>query len=516
MDTEKCPNSECEILVFRPTMKEFQHFSRYIQYVESQGAHKAGICKIIPPKEWLDQMNTQDYSKTDNLVIGTPIEQTFVSSGSKTNAGVYEVRNLKKYSQSVSEFRAMALGNRYKTPPYDNYDDLEKKYWKSICYIPPIYGADVNGSLFGEEIDCWNIAKLDSVLDLIGMDNDIEIAGVTSPYLYFGMWRATFPWHVEDMDLYSINYIHHGQPKTWFAISPQDGKRFEMFASSMFPSQSNACSAWLRHKTSMINPNLVRNHGIKVRKIVHKAGEIVVTFPFGYHSGFNHGFNIAESTNFALPRWVKYGRDALRCFCTDDMVQINMDLFKILNVPTTKNKNYYNEIPRTPDFDAEFVHWRKQFQIANFADDGFCKINEIYTKKGIDPNAYFNQFLKCDSENTTDEGFKFATGDTVFVKRGQVCAGGTVVARHREIQYSVVIAESQKRQTVDPIDVMTFDYRTSDVPSVGDNFQVWHSETQAALDVTFKGLIQHELYYIHYEDGTEGLANTDNLVADER
>ena len=34
------------IMIFRPTWDEFNDFNKYLEYVESQGAQKAGICKV--------------------------------------------------------------------------------------------------------------------------------------------------------------------------------------------------------------------------------------------------------------------------------------------------------------------------------------------------------------------------------------------------------------------------------------------------------------------------------------
>lgn len=35
-----------KIMVFRPTYEEFKDFAKYIDYIESQGAHKAGLAKV--------------------------------------------------------------------------------------------------------------------------------------------------------------------------------------------------------------------------------------------------------------------------------------------------------------------------------------------------------------------------------------------------------------------------------------------------------------------------------------
>ena len=81
----------------------------------------------------------------------------------------------------------------------------------SLQFNPPIYGCDVASGFSDPDLDVWNISKLDTILKYLDEDMDTVIQGVNSPYLYFGMWRATFSWHVEDMDLYGINMVHYGK-----------------------------------------------------------------------------------------------------------------------------------------------------------------------------------------------------------------------------------------------------------------------------------------------------------------
>ena len=93
----------------------------------------------------------------------------------------------------------------------DYCKDLERNYWRNLTFSQPMYGADMEGSklsylyvctlythidllaLFDDSVRAWNVNSLDNTLNRLG----VSVPGVNVPYLYFGMWKATFAWHVE-------------------------------------------------------------------------------------------------------------------------------------------------------------------------------------------------------------------------------------------------------------------------------------------------------------------------------
>ena len=249
--------------------------------------------------------------------------------------------------------------------------ELEVAYWKSLTFAPPMYGADMPGSLFDDRTTSWNVAKLENLLDVLGT----KVPGVNTAYLYLGMWKATFAWHLEDVDLYSINYIHFGAPKQWYSISQEDARRFEAamksilavcivcsytnFHAGIWTNDAKNCDQFLRHKTYLISPQLLQSQfNIRVNKLVHNEGEFVITFPYGYHSGYNLGYNCAESVNFATEAWLDYGRIAKKCDCEADSVWVDVaeierklrgeDLQELFEETDDENDDPPNDLPSPP------------------------------------------------------------------------------------------------------------------------------------------------------------------------
>lgn len=238
------------------------------------------------------------------------------------------------YLMDISEF----------TP--ERCEELERAYWKTLTYAPPLYGADLMGTLFDERTDIWNLNKLPNLLDVLGT----KVPGVNTAYLYLGMWKATFAWHLEDVDLYSINYLHFGAPKQWYSISQADARRFEAAMKSIWPADAKACNQFLRHKAFLISPqNLLQNYGIKVNKVVSYPGEFVVTYPYGYHSGYNLGYNCAEAVNFALDSWLDMGKIAKKCECAQAQDSVWINVYEI----ERKMRGEETEYEETEDDDED-------------------------------------------------------------------------------------------------------------------------------------------------------------------
>ena len=110
-------------------------------------------------------------------------------------------------------------------------------------------------------------------------------------------------------------------------MTPEHGPHLEHLARQLFPGSSQGCQAFMRHKVALISPTVLKENGIPFARMTQEAGEFMVTFPYGYHAGFNHGFNCAEAINFATPRWIDYGKVATQCSCGEARVSFPMDIF---------------------------------------------------------------------------------------------------------------------------------------------------------------------------------------------
>ncbi|KAH9324497.1 hypothetical protein KI387_004675 [Taxus chinensis] len=140
-----------------------------------------------------------------------------------------------------------------------------------------------------------------------------EVPGVTTPMVYIGMLFSWFAWHVEDHELHSLNYLHMGSPKTWYAVpgdaaaSLEDVIRVHGYGEHLSPL---AAFAILGEKTTLMSPEILIQTGVPCCRLVQNPGEFVVTFPRAYHLGFSHGFNCGEAANVATPAWLKVAKEA--------------------------------------------------------------------------------------------------------------------------------------------------------------------------------------------------------------
>ncbi|KAK3232471.1 hypothetical protein Dsin_004352 [Dipteronia sinensis] len=158
----------------------------------------------------------------------------------------------------------------------------------------------VNGSADVEGTAGWKLSNSPWNLQVIArspgsltrfMPDDIP--GVTSPMVYIGMLFSWFAWHVEDHELHSMNYLHTGAAKTWYAVPGDYAFAFEeVIRDEAYGGSIDrlAALALLGEKTTLVTPEVIVASGIPCCRLVQNPGEFVVTFPRAYHVGFSHVF----------------------------------------------------------------------------------------------------------------------------------------------------------------------------------------------------------------------------------
>uniref|UniRef100_A0A8C7WPU2 [histone H3]-trimethyl-L-lysine(4) demethylase n=1 Tax=Oryzias sinensis TaxID=183150 RepID=A0A8C7WPU2_9TELE len=213
---------------------------------------------------------------------------------------------------------------------------VEKEFWRLVSTIEEDvtveYGADIASKEFGSGFPVrnshfevshylssgWNLNNM-PVLDASVLTHiTADICGMKVPWLYVGMCFSSFCWHIEDHWSYSINYLHWGEPKTWYGAPGYAAEHLESVMKKLAPELFESQPDLLHQLVTIMNPNTLMNNGIPIYRTNQCAGEFVITFPRAYHSGFNQGFNFAEAVNFCTMDWMPIGRS-----CVDHYRQLS-------------------------------------------------------------------------------------------------------------------------------------------------------------------------------------------------
>ncbi|KAE8655311.1 Lysine-specific demethylase JMJ18 [Hibiscus syriacus] len=213
-----------------------------------------------------------------------------------------------------------------------SWEDIEGEYWKiveqSTDEVEVYYGADLETGTFGSGFpkasatltgndadkyttSGWNLNNFPRLQGSVLSFEGCDISGVIVPWLYVGMCFSSFCWHVEDHHLYSLNYMHWGDPKIWYGVPRNHASTLEAALRKHLPDLFEEQPDLLHELVTQFSPSVLKCEGVPIYRAVQCSGEFVLTFPRAYHSGFNCGFNCAEAVNVAPVDWLEHGQHAV-------------------------------------------------------------------------------------------------------------------------------------------------------------------------------------------------------------
>ncbi|CAK8543607.1 unnamed protein product [Lathyrus sativus] len=160
----------------------------------------------------------------------------------------------------------------------------------------------------------WNLNNMLSLPgSLLSFENP-EAAHKFSPRIHVGMCFSPLKWKVEEHQLYSLCYMHIGEPKVWYSVPVRSVDHFETVWKK-YLGDMNAGKPDLYDELAMqLSCSVLKKEGIPVYRCVQYPREFVLVFPGAYHSGFDCGFNCSEAASFAPLEWLPHGQNVVELY----------------------------------------------------------------------------------------------------------------------------------------------------------------------------------------------------------
>ena len=135
---------------------------------------------------------------------------------------------------------------------------------------------------------------------MLELNGNKPLPGITHSTMFISGSGAMFPWHCEEQDMGSLNYLHAPNrdidvfklmpvnEKIWNIVSPTQFHLFEEVVNGLILKCKDMkfdCDNWLMHRFLMLDPKILNQFGVNTWYTRQQEGEYVAVFPSTYHCG---------------------------------------------------------------------------------------------------------------------------------------------------------------------------------------------------------------------------------------
>ncbi|KAG5043602.1 hypothetical protein JHK87_007517 [Glycine soja] len=142
----------------------------------------------------------------------------------------------------------------------------------------------------------WNLNNILSLSGSLLCFESSEASRNFPPNIHVGIRFSPLNRKVEEHHLYSLSYVHLGEPKVWYDIPGRFAANFETIWKKYLPDLHAGQPDMHDNMVMQLSCSILKAEGIPVYRCVQYLCEFVLVFPGAYHSGFDCGFNCSEAS----------------------------------------------------------------------------------------------------------------------------------------------------------------------------------------------------------------------------